>query len=226
MPCFRTSGCSNSVDSAPSEVLVVHDMPEDDDGGAGHCVRADGATARAGPSSTRTGRGPANAIRCSVSAMPPRRRDRGHETGRSPISSDRSGMPSVAASRYMKGGRQEGGPMAQGGDVARSQARALYHVGSSSVRRDATNSPSRRTRQDFVREVERRERRRVRDRYRSSSKAHRRGLPGHGDADTRGRHRHATGNRNFKVAAWTPLYLRWYLLRVRTRPITNDRCPI
>jgi dolichol-phosphate mannosyltransferase len=116
------------------------------------------------------------------------------------------GVAVAAASRYMAGGQQVGGPVVKGmlsGFAGRS-LRLLAHVGT----RDATNSFKAYSR-DFVREVGIDSRQGFEIGIELTAKAKRLGKPV-AEIPTIWLDRQA-GVSNFKIAQWIPGYLRWYL---------------
>jgi dolichol-phosphate mannosyltransferase len=115
------------------------------------------------------------------------------------------GVVVAAASRYMPGGQQVGGPFVKG-ILSRSAGRSLYwfaRVGT----RDATNSFKAYSRQ-FVEDVGIDSRDGFEIGLELTAKARRLRLPV-AEVPTIWLDRHA-GVSNFKVAAWIPKYMRWY----------------
>ena len=115
------------------------------------------------------------------------------------------GVAVAAASRYMAGGQQVGGPVLKGtmSRMAGRSLRLLAHVGT----RDATNS-FKAYATDFVREVGIDSRDGFEIGIELTAKAKRLGLPV-AEIPTIWLDRQA-GVSNFKVAKWIPSYLRWY----------------
>jgi dolichol-phosphate mannosyltransferase len=115
------------------------------------------------------------------------------------------GVAVAAASRYMAGGQQVGGPVLKGtlSRMAGRSLRILAHVGT----RDATNS-FKAYATDFVREVGIDSRDGFEIGIELTAKAKRLGLPV-AEIPTIWLDRQA-GVSNFKVAKWIPSYLRWY----------------
>lgn len=115
------------------------------------------------------------------------------------------GVAVAAASRYMAGGQQVGGPAIKGtmSGVAGRSLRLLAHVGT----RDATNSFKAYAR-DFVREVGIDSRDGFEIGIELTAKARRMRRPV-AEIPTIWLDRQA-GISNFKVARWIPSYLRWY----------------
>ena len=115
------------------------------------------------------------------------------------------GVAVAAASRYMAGGQQVGGPVLKGtlSRVAGRSLRILAHVGT----RDATNS-FKAYATDFVREVGIDSRDGFEIGIELTAKAKRLGRPV-AEIPTIWLDRQA-GVSNFKVAKWIPSYLRWY----------------
>jgi len=115
------------------------------------------------------------------------------------------GVAVAAASRYMAGGQQVGGPVLKGtlSRMAGRSLRILAHVGT----RDATNS-FKAYATDFVREVGIDSRDGFEIGIELTAKAKRLGRPV-AEIPTIWLDRQA-GVSNFKVAKWIPSYLRWY----------------
>ncbi len=115
------------------------------------------------------------------------------------------GVAVAAASRYMAGGQQVGGPAIKGtlSGLAGRSLRLLAHVGT----RDATNSYKAYSR-DFVREVGIDSRDGFEIGIELTAKARRMRRPV-AEIPTIWLDRQA-GISNFKVAQWIPSYLRWY----------------
>jgi dolichol-phosphate mannosyltransferase len=115
------------------------------------------------------------------------------------------GVAVAAASRYMAGGQQVGGPLLKGmlSGIAGRSLRLLAHVGT----RDATNSFKAYSR-DFVREVGIDSRSGFEIGIELTAKAKRLGRPV-AEIPTIWLDRQA-GVSNFRVAKWIPSYLHWY----------------
>ena len=115
------------------------------------------------------------------------------------------GVAVAAASRYMAGGQQVGGPVLKGtlSRAAGRSLRILAHVGT----RDATNSFKAYS-TEFVRDVGIDSRDGFEIGIELTAKAKRLGLPV-AEIPTIWLDRQA-GVSNFKVAKWIPSYLRWY----------------
>jgi glycosyltransferase involved in cell wall biosynthesis len=194
----------------PSEVLVVHDMP--DDTTVPYAEQAATRDPRVRPVLNTYGRGPANAIRFGI------------EAARAPVAvvtmADGSddprqidelarlvdrGVVVAAASRYMPGGQQVGGPRLKR-MMSRLAGRTLHtfaRVGTC----DATNSFKAYSTQ-FVREVGIESRTGFEIGLELTAKATRLRRPV-AEIPTIWLDRQA-GVSNFKLAAWIPSYLRWY----------------
>ncbi len=112
----------------------------------------------------------------------------------------------VAASRYMKGGRQIGGPFVKR-TLSRLAGLSLYTVGRVGTH-DATNS-FKAYRTDFVRRVGIDSDQGFEIGIELVAKARRARLPV-AEIPTTWRDR-TEGESRFRVAAWIPHYLRWYL---------------
>jgi dolichol-phosphate mannosyltransferase len=126
------------------------------------------------------------------------------------------GVAVAAASRYMAGGQQVGGPVLKGtmSRMAGRSLRLLAHVGT----RDATNS-FKAYATDFVREVGIDSRDGFEIGIELTAKAKRLGRPV-AEIPTIWLDRQA-GVSNFKVAKWIPSYLRWYRFAFGSR-LTAD----
>ncbi|MCW2904275.1 MAG: glycosyl transferase family 2 [Streptosporangiaceae bacterium] len=194
----------------PSEVVVVTDFPEDT------TIPVLSRYAETHPNLRYVvntyGRGPANAIRFGIDHAragtvvitmadgcdDPRQID---ELTRLV----ERGVVVAAASRYMPGGQQVGGPFLKS-LMSRAAGRSLYlfaRVGT----RDATNSFKAYNR-DFVRQVGIESRHGFEIGLELTAKARRLGLPV-AEIPTIWLDR-AAGMSNFKLAQWLPKYLRWY----------------
>jgi dolichol-phosphate mannosyltransferase len=196
----------------PCEILVVVDMPEDTTLPVVEQMSTRDGRLRVLINSY--GRGPANAIRYGI------------DHARAPVAvvtmADGSddprqiddltrlverGVVVAAASRYMPGGQQVGGPLIKSA-VSRAAGRSLQlltRVGT----RDATNSFKAYS-TDFVREVGVDSRAGFEIGIELTAKAKRLGRPV-AEIPTIWLERSA-GVSSFKVAAWIPQYLRWYRL--------------
>jgi glycosyltransferase involved in cell wall biosynthesis len=127
------------------------------------------------------------------------------------------GVAVAAASRYMAGGQQVGGPVLKGtvSRMAGRSLRVLAHVGT----RDATNSFKAYS-TAFVREVGIDSRDGFEIGIELTAKAKRLGLPV-AEIPTIWLDRQA-GVSNFRVAQWIPSYLRWYRFAFGSR-LTADQ---
>jgi len=194
----------------PSEVLVVYDMPEDTT--VPYARQMAERDPRVRPVHNTFGRGPANAIRFGFAAA------------RAPVTvvtmADGSddprqvdelarlverGVVVAAASRYMPGGQQVGGPLLKG-LMSRWAGRTLRwfaRVGT----KDATNSFKAYS-TDFVRAVGTDSRAGFEIGLELTAKATRLRLPV-AEIPTIWLDR-ALGDSNFQLARWLPSYLRWY----------------
>jgi len=194
----------------PCEVLVVVDDPADSTAGVVEEYAVKEPRIRCIVNTY--GRGPANAIRFGIDAAaapvavvtmadgcddPTQINDLVRLVER--------GVAVAAASRYMPGGQQVGGPRLKGmlsGAAGRS-LQLLAHVGT----RDATNSFKAYS-TDFVREVGIDSRAGFEIGIELTAKAKRLGQPV-AEIPTIWLDRQA-GVSNFKIAQWIPSYLRWY----------------
>jgi glycosyltransferase involved in cell wall biosynthesis len=192
------------------EVLVVVDSPDD------ATVPVVSAYAEKEPRIrcviNSYGRGPANAIRFGIdSAAAPVAVVTMADGCDDPRQIDdlarlvERGVAIAAASRYMPGGQQVGGPVMKGmlSKLAGRSLRMLVHIGT----RDATNSFKAYS-TDFVREVGIDSRAGFEIGIELTAKAKRLGLPV-AEIPTIWLDRQA-GVSNFKVAKWIPSYLKWY----------------
>lgn len=197
--------------SPPMEVLVVHDMPDDttvpviEEVGARHPeVRAVLNT---------YGRGPANAIRFGLDAaagdvVVVTMADGSDDSSQIDTLAAlvRDGAVVAAASRYAPGGRQEGGPVIKR-TLSRLAGLSLYHLGRVGTR-DATNSFKAYS-TDFVRSVDVESTAGFEVGIELVAKARRARRPV-AEIPTTWKDR-TDGESRFRVAAWIPKYLRWYL---------------
>jgi dolichol-phosphate mannosyltransferase len=193
-----------------SEVLVVVDFPEDT------TVPVLARYAESHPHLryvvNRYGRGPANAIRFGIDAAAG---DTVVVTMADGCDDPRQiddltrlverGVVVAAASRYMPGGQQVGGPLFKS-LLSRLAGRSL-HVFARIGTRDATNSFKAYNR-DFVRQAGIESRHGFEIGLELTAKARRLGLPV-AELPTIWLDRQA-GVSNFKLAQWIPKYLRWY----------------
>jgi dolichol-phosphate mannosyltransferase len=203
-----------------SEVLVVHDMPDDTTVPYARKVAEDDPQVRTVLNTY--GRGPANAIRFGI------------EASRAPVAvvtmADGSddprqiddlarlverGVVVAAASRYMPGGQQVGGPFFKR-FLSRMAGRSLHTFGRVGTR-DATNSFKAYS-TDFVRAVGIDSRAGFEIGLELSAKARRLRLPV-AEIPTIWLDR-AFGVSNFKMSKWLPAYLRWYRFAYGTRMTT------
>ena len=194
----------------PSEVLVVHDTPDDTTVPYARKLAEDDPRVRTVLNTY--GRGPANAIRLGI------------EMARAPVAvvtmADgcddprqiddlarlvERGVVVAAASRYMPGGQQVGGPYLKG-LMSRLAGRSLHTLGRVGTR-DATNSFKAYS-TDFVRSVGIDSRAGFEIGLELSAKAKRLRLPV-AEIPTIWLDR-AFGVSNFKMSKWLPAYLRWY----------------
>ena len=196
--------------SLPCEVLVVVDMPEDT------TIAVVEKYAEAEPRLRAVintyGRGPANAIRYGVdNATTPVAVVTMADGSDDPRQIDaltllvERGVAVAAASRYMPGGQQIGGPMLKGflSKTAGKSLRLLTRMGT----RDATNSFKAYS-TDFVRSVGIDSRAGFEIGLELTAKARRLRRPV-AEIPTIWLERDA-GMSNFKLAQWIPKYLRWY----------------
>ena len=194
----------------PAEVIVVVDFPEDTTIPVLACYRETHPNLRY--TVNTYGRGPANAIRYGIDVAcadtvvvtmadgcdDPRQVD-------DLTRLVERGVVVAAASRYMPGGQQVGGPLLKS-LLSKTAGRSLYlfaRIGT----RDATNSFKAYNR-EFVRTVGIESRHGFEIGLELTAKARRLGLPV-AELPTIWLDRQA-GVSNFKIAQWIPKYLRWY----------------
>jgi glycosyltransferase involved in cell wall biosynthesis len=193
-----------------SEILVVVDFPEDT------TIPVLERYAQTHPHLryviNHYGRGPANAIRYGIDAAEGRTvvvtMADGCDDPRQIDDLTRlveRGVVVAAASRYMPGGQQVGGPLLKS-FLSRAAGKSL-HVFARIGTRDATNSFKAYDR-DFVRQVGIESRHGFEIGLELTAKARRVGLPV-AEIPTIWLDRQA-GVSNFKLAQWIPKYLRWY----------------
>jgi dolichol-phosphate mannosyltransferase len=194
----------------PLEVLVVVDTGDDPTIGVVEKYRD--AEPRLRPLVNTYGRGPANAIRFGLDAVSSPvavvTMADGCDDARQIDDLVRlveRGVAVAAASRYMPGGRQVGGPCLKG-VLSRTAGRSLHALGRVGTR-DATNSFKAYS-VDFVRQVGIESRDGFEIGIELTAKARRMRLPV-AEVPTIWLDRQA-GTSNFRVAAWLPVYLRWY----------------
>jgi dolichol-phosphate mannosyltransferase len=206
----------------PVEVLVVVDFPDDT------TVSAVEAYAQKEPRLRHLvntyGRGPANAIRYGIDAVAAPvavvTMADGCDDARQIDDLVRlveRGVVVAAASRYMAGGQQVGGPVMKGmlSRAAGRSLRLLAHVGT----RDATNSFKAYS-TDFVRQVGIDSRDGFEIGIELTAKARRMRLPV-AEIPTIWLDRQA-GVSNFRVARWIPKYVRWYRFAFGPRLTAED----
>jgi glycosyltransferase involved in cell wall biosynthesis len=190
------------------EVLVVHDMPEDTT--VPVLSRYDNDIVV--PTLNTYGRGPANAIRFGLDSakgdvIVVTMADGSDDARQIPemVRLVREGNAVVAASRYMKGGRQVGGP-AMKAWLSRIAGVSLYHLGRVGTH-DATNS-FKAYRADFIRRVGVESAAGFEIGIELVAKA-RRGREPVTEIPTTW-HDRTDGESRFNVIGWMPKYLRWY----------------
>ena len=195
----------------PAEVLVVYDTP--DDTTVPHLEAYTTREPRLRPTHNTYGRGPAAAIRFGVEhanadVVVVTMADGSDD----PMQIDaltrlvERGVVVACASRYMRGGQQVGGPWLKGrlSRTAGVSLKWLARVGT----HDATNSFKAYSR-DFLRTVRIESDAGFEMGIEMVAKARRRGLPV-AELPTIWLDRQQ-GSSNFKVSAWIPRYLHWYL---------------
>ncbi len=194
----------------PSEVLVVHDTP--DDTTVPYARKVAESDPRVRPVLNTYGAGPANAIRFGIDAARARvavvTMADGSDDPRQIDDLARlveRGVVVAAASRYMPGGQQVGGPWLKG-KLSRLAGRSL-HTFTRAGTRDATNSFKAYS-TEFVREVGIDSRAGFEIGLELTAKARRLRRPV-AEIPTIWLDR-AFGVSNFKISKWLPAYLRWY----------------
>jgi glycosyltransferase involved in cell wall biosynthesis len=194
-----------------AEVLVVYDFPEDTTVPALEGYAA--LEPRLRPLLNTYGRGPANAIRfgldnarstVSVVTMADASDDVTQIKALAAMVKD--GVAVAAASRYMKGGEQVGGPLVKRW-MSRLAGLSLYWIGRVGTR-DSTNSFKAYS-TDFVRSVGIESKHGFELGIELVAKARRLRLEVR-EIPTRWVDR-AAGSSNFKLIQWLPHYLKWYL---------------
>jgi len=210
---------------SPCEILVVHDLP--DDTTVAHARPVVAADPRVRLVLNTYGPGPANAIRYGI------------DTARSPVCVvtmadgcddpqqidtlarlvDR-GVVVAAASRYMPGGQQVGGPRIKR-LLSRLAGRSLYHLARVGTR-DATNSFKAYS-TSFVRQVGIESRTGFEIGLELTAKATRLGLPV-AEIPTIWLDRRL-GESRFDLGRFLPGYLKWYFAAFGRRPNVVDPSP-
>lgn len=197
---------------SPIDVLVVYDTPDDTTAPIVEEYSKTHPIVR--PTLNTYGRGPANAIRFGLDSansefaivmMADGSDDPAQIDGLVSLMSD-SRLVVAAASRYMKGGRQLGGPLVKR-ILSRLAGLSLYYIGRVGTH-DATNS-YKAYYLPFVKEVGIDSDQGFEIGIELVAKARRARLPV-GEIPTTWKDR-SHGESNFRVAAWIPHYLRWYL---------------
>ncbi len=195
----------------PCEILVVYDTPEDTT--APHVREYSRRDHRVRGLLNTEGRGPAAALRCGINHVTADVTVVTMADGSDdPMQIDQltrlveRGVVVAAASRYMRGGQQVGGPRLKGliSRLAGLSLRIITRVGT----HDPTNSFKAYS-TDFIREVGIGSDAGFELGIEMVAKAHRRGLP-IAEIPTIWLDR-SHGQSNFKVREWIPRYLRWYL---------------
>jgi glycosyltransferase involved in cell wall biosynthesis len=208
-----------------AEVLVVYDMAEDTT--IPVLERYATAEPRLRPLHNTLGPGPANAIRygldqaqadVAVVTMADSSDDPAQIAELAQLVDD--GAVIGAASRYMKGGRQIGGPLVKR-TLSRLAGQSLYLLGRVGTH-DATNSFKAYS-THFVRRVGVESDQGFEIGIELVAKARRARLPV-AEIPTTWRDR-SEGESRFKVAAWIPHYLRWYAYAFGPAQKINDATP-
>lgn len=198
-----------NVMEQPFEILVVHDTPEDTTVPALERYRDTPVV----PTLNTYGRGPANAIRfgldhakypIAVVTMADGSDDASQILQLSQLVSD--GAAIACASRYMRGGKQVGGPALKG-LLSRLAGVSLFHLARVGTH-DATNS-FKAYRTSFVKSQEIESRAGFELAIELVAKARRSREPVAEIPTTW--HDRDEGESNFDLVGWFPKYLRWYL---------------
>jgi glycosyltransferase involved in cell wall biosynthesis len=197
--------------SLPCELIAVYDAPEDTT--VPHLAAYAQREPRLRSLLNSYGRGPAAAIRYGIDHAQSAvvvvtmadGSDDPHQIDQLSRLVER-GVVVAAASRYMRGGQQVGGPWAKG-MMSRVAGRSLHLLGRVGTH-DATNSFKAYSR-DFVREVGMESDSGFTMGIEMVAKAKRAGLPV-AEIPTIWLDR-ANGTSNFKVSRWLMRYLRWYV---------------
>lgn len=207
LPCLERI---TTAVTSPFEILVVHDFPEDTT--VPYAEKAAAADDRIRVVHNTYGRGPANAIRFGIdAAVAPVAVVTMADGSDDPRQIDelarlvQRGVVVAAASRYMAGGQQVGGPFVKG-LVSRTAGRSLHLLARIGTH-DATNSFKAYS-TSFVREVGIDSRHGFEIGLELTAKARRLGRPV-AEVPTIWLDRTA-GESNFKFRQWLPHYLRWY----------------
>jgi glycosyltransferase involved in cell wall biosynthesis len=200
---------------APHEVLVVYDFPEDDTLPAVAAMRPPPAGVRLVHNTL--GKGVLNALKAGFRAsagdvVVVMMADRSDEPKDVPalVQLVRGGADVVAGSRYVAGGRQEGGPLLKR-TLSRLAGVSLHHLAGLPIR-DATNNFRAYSRR-VVEEVPIEGEASFALALELTLKAHWRGWKV-AEVPTTWRDR-TVGRSRFRTFAWMPYYLRWYLLALR-----------
>lgn len=229
VPCYNEGEtvvrCLDRILSAvtlPCEVLVVYDSP--DDSTAAYAEKYAAEDGRVRPLINTYGRGPANAIRFGIdAAIAPVAVVTMADGSDDPRQIDalanlvERGVVVAAASRYMPGGQQVGGPGLKK-MVSRGAGLSLYWLARVGVH-DPTNSFKAYS-TSFVREVGIDSRAGFEIGIELVAKAKRLGRPV-AEIPTIWLDR-TEGTSNFKFRQWLPAYLRWYRLAFG-RSLTTDQ---
>ncbi len=209
--------------SLPCEIMVVVDLPEDSSVAFVADIAASDSRFRVAVNTY--GRGPGNAIRFGIDhAAAPVVVVTMADGCDDPFQIDQlarlveRGVAVAAASRYARGGQQVGGPWFKG-TLSRLAGLSLYHVGRVGTR-DATNSFKAYSRH-FIDQVHVESDQGFEIGIELVAKARRYRLPV-AELPTIWLDR-TFGTSNFKLMAWLPRYLRWYLYSFGLRKRLNNR---
>ena len=212
--------------SSPFEVLVVHDSPDDTTVPAVENLRRTHPEVR--PVLNTYGRGPANAIRFGMDSA------EGDvvvvtmsDGSDNPAQINemaalvRDGNAVVAASRYMQGGSQVGGPFIKR-LMSRLAGVSLYHLGRVGTR-DATNSFKAYS-SEFLRSISVESSHGFEIGIELVAKARRARQPV-AEIPTTWTDR-TDGESRFKVAAWIPHYVKWYMFALGRPTKSSAAAPV
>lgn len=211
-------GIRRAVTTEPYEVLVVHDFPEDTTVPVVERLRESGMTEVRCHLNT-LGRGVVNALKAGLGAasapyvvvMMADASDEPEAVDRM-VTLARAGADVVSGSRYMRGGRQLGGPVVKG-TMSRLAGLSLHWLGGVPTHDPTTNFRlySRR----LLQAVEIESRGGFELGIELTVKAHEAGF-GVAEVPTTW-HDRTAGQSRFKLVEWLPHYLRWWLRGLRSR---------
>jgi len=215
---------ANIVLYAPpsTEILVVYDFDEDDTLPTIREVQREAPNLRL--VTTSRGRGVLNALKTGLDTAAGgyvlvTMADGSDDLADLPAMLDmaKTGAVIVAASRYMAGGRQNGGPRLKRA-MSRLAGLALHHVGGMPIHDPTSNYKL--YRRDFLRTVRIESEAGFELALELCAKAYRRRVP-LAEVPTTWTDRTA-GTSRFKVRAWLPHYLKWFVFGLTSRVIRSS----